>query len=86
MASETILELENSWPATTIGGEPGIVSGSMEVSAIPGGGAILNLAVGAAGASAAECDYVDFMLSPDQVGALARALAGYGDTPGAPVD
>jgi len=75
MASDDLLVLESSWPGTTIHGEPGIVSGHLGVSADPDGSVLLSLAVGPAGAGAAECDYVEFVLSPDQADALVRVLA-----------
>ncbi len=75
MADDDLLVLESSWPGTTIQGDPGIVSGHMSVSADPDGSVLLSLAVGPAGAGAAECDYVEFILSPAQADALARAIA-----------
>lgn len=74
MTSDAQLEFQSTWPGTTINGEPGIVSGRMEVSCPPDGGVYLSLAVGAAGAMPEECDYVEFVLSPDQADALASAL------------
>jgi len=75
VTSDALLELRSSWPGTTIDGEPGIVSGTLEVSAAPDGGVYMNLAVGAAGAAPEECDYVEFVLSPEQADALANALS-----------
>jgi hypothetical protein len=74
MAPEAPLVLRSSWPGTTIGGKPGIVSGILELSRADDGSAFLNLAVGPAGASAEDCDYVEFVLSAEQAAALASAL------------
>jgi hypothetical protein len=73
--SEELLVVHSDWPGTTIGGEPGIVSGILTLSATVDGGACLNLAVGASGAVPEECDYVEFVLSSEQADALAHALA-----------
>jgi hypothetical protein len=54
MTSDALLELHSSWPGTTIDGEPGIVSGTLEVSCAPDGGVYLNLSVGVAGAAPEE--------------------------------
>jgi hypothetical protein len=35
MTSDALLELHRSWPGTTIDGEPGIVSGTLELSRGP---------------------------------------------------
>ena len=75
MTSKDTFEIRSSWPGTTIRGDPGIVSGVLGLSFESDGSAVLNLAVGLAGAPSEECDYVEFALSPDQVGALARTLA-----------
>ena len=69
------LEFHSSWPATTIDGEPGIVSGILEMSFGPDGDAYLNIVVGAAGAPPEECDHVEFVLSAEQTDSLAQALA-----------
>jgi hypothetical protein len=74
MTPEAALVLWSSWPGTTIGGEPGIVSGILELARRDDGSACLNLAVGPVGPPAENCDYVEFVLSAEQAAALGRAL------------
>jgi hypothetical protein len=75
MTSDELLVVRSDWPAATIAGEPGIVSGSLSLSADVDGSASLHLVVGPAGAPNEECDHVEFVLSPEQADALAHALA-----------
>lgn len=70
---DELLIIHESWPGTTIGGEPGIVSGMLAVSR-DGGGFMLNLAVGPQGGAPEECDYVEFPLSAGHAAALRKAL------------
>ncbi len=74
MMSRPLLEIHSSWPGTTIDGELGIVSGVLQASGEPDGSVCINLIVGATGAAPEECDYVEFVLSPEQADALAHAL------------
>lgn len=74
MTSDALLVVRSDWPATTIADEPGIVSGSLSLSADVDGSASLHLVVGAAGAPNEECDHIEFVLSPEQADALAHAL------------
>lgn len=67
--------LTETWPASTIDGEPSIVSGIMGVSRSPGGEFLLNLAVGRAGAPPEECDHVEFVLSAENARALREVLS-----------
>jgi hypothetical protein len=70
-----VLTIHDSWPGTTIDGEPGIVSGVLTVSRAAGGELLLNLSVGPSGAAPKECDYVEFPLSAEHAKALRDALA-----------
>jgi hypothetical protein len=73
--SEDILELSESWPGTTIDGEPGIVRGHLSVTTGPGDGSLLlNLSVGADGGGPELAQYVEFLLSPENVVRLRNAL------------
>jgi hypothetical protein len=72
---DDLLVLSESWPATTIDGEPGIVSGIMAVSRSPAGEFQLNLAVGPAGARPEKCDHVEFVLSAENARALREVLS-----------
>jgi hypothetical protein len=72
---DEVLTIHESWPGTTIDGEPGLVSGLLTVSHAPGGEFLLNLAVGPHGGDPEECDYVEFPLSADHAKALRDALA-----------
>jgi hypothetical protein len=76
MTSDEVLVIRSDWPATTIGGEPGIVSGSLSLCADVDGSASLYLVIGAAGAPNEECEHVEFILSPEHADALAHALVG----------
>lgn len=70
-----LLEVANAWPGSTIEGEPGIVSGNLEVIGAPDGSVLFSFAVGSAGAPANEASYVEYVLSPAQADALVQALA-----------
>lgn len=72
---DDILIINESWPATTIDGEPGLVSGMLGLSRAAGGEFVLNLAVGPDGVGPEECDHVEFLLSADHARALRDALA-----------
>jgi hypothetical protein len=72
---DEILTIDQTWPGTTIDGEPGFVSGSLTVSRSAGGEFLLNLAVGPDGAPPEACDYVEFPLSAAHAKALRDALA-----------
>jgi hypothetical protein len=70
-----LLEVANAWPGSTIDGEPGIVSGNLEVIGDPDGSVLFSLAVGSDGAPADEASYVEFVFSPAQADALVQVLA-----------
>jgi hypothetical protein len=71
---DDLLVIENSWPGTTIDGDPGIVSGMLSVSRAAGGEFLLNLSVGPAGGAPEDFTYLEFSLSPDDAAALRDAL------------
>ncbi|GLZ28160.1 hypothetical protein Lesp02_03500 [Lentzea sp. NBRC 105346] len=71
---DDLLVLEESWPASTIDGEPGIVRGILGVSSAPDGSFLLNLAVGPAGARPEQCDHVEFFLTAENARALRDVL------------
>jgi hypothetical protein len=71
---DEVLSINDTWPGTTIDGEPGIVSGTLTVSRSAGGGLVLDLVVGPAHGAAKDCDYVEFPLSPENARALRAAL------------
>ncbi|WP_157410726.1 hypothetical protein [Actinoplanes rectilineatus] len=70
-----LLEIANDWPGSSIDGEPGIVSGNLEVTGDPDGSVLFSLGVGSAGCAPDEADYVEFVFSPAQADALMEALA-----------
>lgn len=72
---DEVLTIRESWPGTTIDGEPGLVSGVLTVTCTAGGEFMLNLAVGPHGGTPEEYDYVEFPLSADHAAALRDALA-----------
>lgn len=72
---DEVLVIDESWPGTTIDGEPGLVAGLLSVTRTVSGGFLLNLVVGPAGAHPEECDHVEFLLSADHAKALRDALA-----------
>jgi hypothetical protein len=72
---DEVLVIDESWPGTTIDGEPGLVSGLLSVTRAVSGGFLLNLVVGPFGARPEECGHVEFMLSADHAKALRDALA-----------
>lgn len=76
MTSDEILTIRESWPGTTVSGEPGIVSGILSLSRDQARGMLLNLTVGPAGAGPEECDHVEFPLSAASADAIRDALAG----------
>jgi hypothetical protein len=72
---DEVLTIHETWPGTTIDGEPGLVSGLLAVSRTAGGEFLLNLVVGPHGAGPEDCDHVEFPLSAPQAAALRDALA-----------
>lgn len=72
---DELLTIRESWPSTTIDGEPGLVSGLLTVSRAAGGEFMLNLSVGPLGGTREDCDYVEFPLSAGHAAALRDALA-----------
>jgi hypothetical protein len=72
---DEVLTIQQSWPGTTIDGEPGLVSGVLTVTRTAGGEFMLNLAVGPHSGTSEECDYVEFPLSAGHAAALRDALA-----------
>jgi hypothetical protein len=73
---DELLTIRESWPGTTIDGEPRVASGILALSRSPDGALLLNLTVGPAGAPPEECDHVEFPLSAASAGALRAALPG----------
>ncbi len=71
---DDVLTIETSWPVTTIGGEPGIVSGTLSVSRAAGGEFLLNLSVGPPGGAPENFTYLEFPLSADHARALRNVL------------
>jgi len=71
---DDLLTIHESWPGTTIDGEPGLVSGVLTLSRAGSGQFLLNLAVGPLGGTPEDCDYVEFPLSAEQAAALSDAL------------
>lgn len=58
-----LLEVANDWPGSSIDGEPGIVSGHLEVTGEPDGSVLFSLGVGPVGGPPEEADYVEFVFS-----------------------
>jgi hypothetical protein len=71
---DDLLVIENSWPGTTIGSDPGIVSGMLSVSRAAGGEFLLNLSVGPPGGVPEDFTYLEFPLTPDDAAAFRDAL------------
>ena len=71
---DDLLVIENSWPGTTIDGDPHIVSGMLSVSRAEGGEFLLNLSVGPPDGAAEDFTYLEFPLSTDDARALRDAL------------
>jgi hypothetical protein len=71
---DEVLTIHESWPGTTIDGEPGLVSGVLTVSRAAGGEFLLNVAVGPHSGTPEECDFVEFPLSAGHAAALRDAL------------
>jgi hypothetical protein len=72
---DELLTIRESWPGTTIDGEPGLVSGQLSVSRAAGGEFMLNLSVGPLSGTPEDFDYVEFLLSAGHAAALRDALA-----------
>ncbi|GAA3310859.1 hypothetical protein [Nonomuraea dietziae] len=72
---DELLVINESWPATTIDGEPGLVSGLLVVSRAANGEFQLNLSVGPHGGAPEECEYVEFPLSAAHAQASRDALS-----------
>lgn len=68
------LTIRNSWPASTIQGEPAVVQGLLSTSKEPDGSCTLSIAVGPVGCGPEECDYTEFVLTPEQTMRLGRRL------------
>jgi hypothetical protein len=60
---DDVLVIETSWPATTIDGDPGVVSGMLSVSRTVGGEFLLSLSVGPPGGAPENFTYLGFPLS-----------------------
>jgi hypothetical protein len=60
------------WPATSIDGDPGIVSGMLSVSRTVGGEFLFNLSVGLPGGAPENFTYLEFPLSSGQALAQGR--------------
>jgi hypothetical protein len=58
-----VLVIETCWPATTIDGDPGIVSGILSVSRTVGGEFLLTLSVGPPGGALESFSSLEFPLS-----------------------
>jgi hypothetical protein len=72
---DDVLVIETSWPATTIDGDPGIVSGMLSVSRTVGGEFLLNLSVGPPGGAPENFTYLEFPLSSGHALAQGRPYA-----------
>jgi hypothetical protein len=75
VVDDDLLVIETSWPATTIDGDPGIVSGTLSVNRAADGEFLLNLSVGPPGCAPEDFTYLEFPLSSDHAQALRDALA-----------
>jgi hypothetical protein len=75
VVDDDLLVIETSWPATTIDGAPGIVSGTLSVNRAADGEFLLNLSVGPPGGASGDFTYLEFPLSSDHAQALRDAFA-----------
>ena len=73
---EPVLTVEESWPVSTIDGEPSIARGSMDVYRRPDGSYFLSTSVGPPGGAPEEHEYGEFVLSAENAAALGAALSG----------
>jgi hypothetical protein len=60
---DDVLVIGTCWPATTIDGDPGIVSGMLSVGRTVGGEFLLNLSVGPLGGAPENFSCLEFPLS-----------------------
>ncbi len=74
MASEELLVITNAWPATTLAGDPAVVSGLLSLSRSEAGEFLLDISVGPHHGAPEEHDHVQFVLSAEHVRALREAL------------
>lgn len=72
------LTLESTWPASTINGIPSVVHGIFDLTCEPDGSVSLSISVGAVGVAPEDCEYTEFVLSPQQADTLAAILASRG--------
>jgi hypothetical protein len=70
---DDLLAISETWPGTTIDGEPRIVSGNLGVSR-SADTYLLSLAVGPAGEGPEHATYVEFVLTAENARALAAVL------------
>jgi hypothetical protein len=73
MSSDPLL-FENSWPVSTIDGIPSIAHGILDLTCRPDGSVSMSLGVGSVGAAPEECEYTEFVFSPEQADTLAQVL------------
>lgn len=71
---DEVLTIHESWPGTTIDGEPRFVRGMLTVSRAADGGFMLDLSVGPLGGAPEDFGYVEFPLSAYHAAALREAL------------
>ncbi|MEV6060867.1 hypothetical protein AB0L62_12780 [Nocardia asteroides] len=69
------LHLRNSWPVTSITGEPSIQELSMTVSREDGGGVLFTGMIGHRGSDPTDCEHFQFVLTPAHVPELAAFLS-----------
>lgn len=70
------LWINDTWPASTIDGDPRMVSGSLMLTHGESGQLLMYLTVGLSGAPQTECTHVEFPLSEQHAAALGHALLG----------
>lgn len=78
MTSDPLI-FESTWPASTIDGIPSIVHGVLDLTCDPDGSVFMSLSVGPVGAAPEDCEYTEFVFSPNQAETLAALLASRPD-------
>ena len=74
MPSEELLVIRNAWPATSLDGDPAVVSGLLSLNRAADGEFVLDVSVGPHQGAPEEQTYVQFVLSVEHARALREAL------------
>ncbi|MEV6364873.1 hypothetical protein [Nocardia asteroides] len=72
---ENELHVGNSWPASSITGEPSIQELTMTVNLEDDGSAVFTGMIGHPGTGPTDCEHFQFVLTPERIVELAAFLA-----------